>query len=389
MKKKHIMKGGGCDLCGGFDLLCRLCEPWCPRNWGKGYGGRMGDEFFNIISHENNSVFYIKCKKCQRDYFISKGIIIKGEYFEEDFDKCKNGSCHPSNNVTGVPGFSMLSKYFTINKNRNRMNIVLGEGGSGKVLLGTATCSFEGKGLYEGDKVAIKEIDRENEYLSLCNLESEIELLRELKHDNIVKLYVTYTKGTYTYLVMEYLGSYRELYYVMKHTWTPVLFNPKLNNLSEKRISVLRQVGLALQYMHNKGVIYRDLKEENIMYDESANKVKILDFGLSIKAQNDNRYAGTYDYMSPEMLKGKKYTNKIDIWAFGILVYRIFTGMDVFTLTVWEHSKHSKQRKLRFFEKTLRENLIHLIDITLVENPYDRASIDQVLELSIFSSYTK
>ena len=83
--------------------------------------------------------------------------------------------------------------------------------------------------------------------------------------------------------------------------------------------SIITDICLGLKDIHNKDIIHRDLKPENIFIDGN-NNIKIGDFGISKQLTNVSKYAytkgiGTINYMAPEILNGKKYNNKIDIWA--------------------------------------------------------------------------
>lgn len=102
----------------------------------------------------------------------------------------------------------------------------------------------------------------------------------------------------------------------------------ELSGLTEiETRNIIMQVALAMQVCHNKGVIHRDLKLENVLFDSPArNKIKIVDFGIAgivTSVQSDKNTAATLKYMTPEMIS---QTNSVaspamDVWAIGIMTY--------------------------------------------------------------------
>lgn len=80
------------------------------------------------------------------------------------------------------------------------------------------------------------------------------------------------------------------------------------------------QTALAIEYLHWKKIVHRDLKVENLLLDENGN-IKLCDFGFSVRifGRDDLRstYCGTLEMMAPEMLSMQKYGEKVDIWALG------------------------------------------------------------------------
>merc|ERR1711920_372165 len=83
----------------------------------------------------------------------------------------------------------------------------------------------------------------------------------------------------------------------------------------------------AFEHLHSKHVIYRDLKPENILLDEKGN-VKLTDMGLAIMTHTGHATStcGTPVYFAPEIIQGIGYTNAVDWWAFGVLVFELMSG---------------------------------------------------------------
>jgi serine/threonine protein kinase len=102
----------------------------------------------------------------------------------------------------------------------------------------------------------------------------------------------------------------------------------------EKTRFYAAEVILALNYLHSMGIIYRDLKPENVLLDEEGH-IKLTDFGLSKKffPEENITYSmcGTPEYLAPEILKASGHTQAADYWSFGILIYEMLNGSPPFS----------------------------------------------------------
>ncbi|KAL9426098.1 hypothetical protein AB3S75_032966 [Citrus x aurantiifolia] len=126
--------------------------------------------------------------------------------------------------------------------------------------------------LETGKKVAIKMINIQNEPEGVPSyLISGVSLLKELEHDNIVRLLDVLTSGRYVYLVFEYLdldlGSF-----IRKHTATSI--RPHIK-------TILSQILVGLAYYHSHNILHGDLQPSNVLIDLKSKKVKLVDFGLT------------------------------------------------------------------------------------------------------------
>ena len=99
----------------------------------------------------------------------------------------------------------------------------------------------------------------------------------------------------------------------------------------------IQQLLSALDHCHFNDIIHRDIKPQNIIYDEEQDLLKLIDFGQAVTyATNrvlDPNFAATLLFRAPEALLGQNYTKKIDIWALGLVFYMMMTGQYLFTGT--------------------------------------------------------
>lgn len=110
-----------------------------------------------------------------------------------------------------------------------------------------------------------------------------------------------------------------------------------LGSFSEAKAGFLvKQVLLALSYMHGQNIAHRDLKPENILLESSSDKkleVKIADFGFSClfdPKQGLDTILGSPLYMAPELILRKKYNEKVDVWSLGVITYMLLSGKNPF-----------------------------------------------------------
>lgn len=156
------------------------------------------------------------------------------------------------------------------------------------------------------------------------SLESEIELLKSLHHPNIVQYLDSSSDGQYLNIFLEYVpgGSVVSLLRNYGAFEEPLVQN------------FVRQILLGLQFLHDGGIVHRDIKGANILVDNKGG-VKISDFGISKKVEGGLLGAGSGKlglqgsvfWMAPEVVKQNTYTDKGDIWSLGCCVVEMFTGV--------------------------------------------------------------
>jgi serine/threonine protein kinase len=198
-----------------------------------------------------------------------------------------------------------------------------------------------------------------------------------LSHENIIKLLGSEINNEELFLYMEYVsgGSLRSLLDIFGG------FNEKL---IQKYLSQILQ---GLKYLHNLGIIHRDLKCANILLDPSG-KVKISDFGCSkqIISQSKNELLqslkGTLPWMAPEVVCQNKYDMKADIWSLGCLVLEMLTAK-----IPWGKMENYMQAILKIgrtnntpdIPDNISINLKDFIQQCLCRDPLQRKTVDELL----------
>ncbi|XP_062311190.1 tyrosine-protein kinase JAK1-like [Osmerus eperlanus] len=194
----------------------------------------------------------------------------------------------------------------------------LGEGHFGKVEL----CRYDPRGDRTGELVAVKSLKPENREEPCSNLRSEINILKELYHENIVKYKGICQEegGQAIKLIMEYLpsGSLKEY---LPH-----------NKTSQKTLySYAIQICQGMEYLGSRNYIHRDLAARNVLV-ENADRVKIGDFGLTKSIKDNEGYytvKGEQDspvfWYAPECLIHCKFYLASDVWSFGVTMYELIT----------------------------------------------------------------
>lgn len=190
-----------------------------------------------------------------------------------------------------------------------------------------------GKGSFAEVRAAVHRIAKKNVAVKILKkstmtdkqierARSEIETLKMCQHPNIMRLYDVFESADYLYLVLEHLNGGNLFHFLQEKGFL----------ISEEMAyRYVKSVASAVQYMHTYGIIHRDIKPDNIVLTSLAEEsdVKIVDFGLAqIFGPNElsDDSVGTLCYAAPEILLGKKYDRKVDIWSLGILTYLLLVG---------------------------------------------------------------
>ncbi|KRT86421.1 protein kinase, partial [Oryctes borbonicus] len=225
-----------------------------------------------------------------------------------------------------------------------------------------------------GKEVAIKIIDKTQlNPGSLQKLFREVRIMKMLDHPNIVKLFQVIETDKTLYLVMEYASGGEVFDYLVLH-----------GRMKEKEARAkFRQIVSAVQYCHQKRIIHRDLKAENLLLDSEMN-IKIADFGFSNEFTPGNKldtFCGSPPYAAPELFQGKKYDGpEVDVWSLGVILYTLVSGslpFDGSTLRELRERVLRGKYRIPFYMSTDCENLLKKF---LVLNPAKRASLETIMK---------
>ncbi|XP_032306416.1 serine/threonine-protein kinase MARK2 isoform X23 [Drosophila ananassae] len=277
-----------------------------------------------------------------------------------------------SNNVAqGSPNMQMRSsapmRWRATEEHIGKYKLIktIGKGNFAKVKLA--------KHLPTGKEVAIKIIDKTQlNPGSLQKLFREVRIMKMLDHPNIVKLFQVIETEKTLYLIMEYASGGEVFDYLVLH-----------GRMKEKEARVkFRQIVSAVQYCHQKRIIHRDLKAENLLLDSELN-IKIADFGFSNEFTPGSKldtFCGSPPYAAPELFQGKKYDGpEVDVWSLGVILYTLVSGslpFDGSTLRELRERVLRGKYRIPFYMSTDCENLLRKF---LVLNPAKRASLETIM----------
>jgi len=306
--------------------------------------------------------------------------------------------------ITPPPKIQRDSREMITTKSSNvyALGHVIREGKLGPVRMGELIGSADDKEIESGIKVAIKlcSISKLEEMKSLEDPFSELEILKEIgelaastNNPHLVGLIDSCTVGDYIYLVMPLFENGDLL---------DVLENKFQGSMSASEVKkMFQQMLLALQSMHSRGIIHRDLSLENILYDEKKNIYGLCDFGLSMKLnkEENNTFSsltnyhitGKTMYIAPEFWKREQEIDGMsaDVWSLGVILFMTLTGIAPFKRA---HDLDSNYRLIQ--EKGLREifaesNLpadamegLCLVQEMLNADPSQRPTAEQLLNHS-------
>ena len=225
-----------------------------------------------------------------------------------------------------------------------------------------------------GEKVAIKILNEAKiPYEYKINSLREIEIMKNLKHPNIIRFYGYISKDKQLYLITEYIKGIELFQYISLK-----------KKIEESEACIyFQQIISGIEYLHKMDIVHRDLKPENILIDRYLKEVKIIDFGLSNKYTDKSTLLSTLCgsplYAAPEVLLEKGYKpGPVDIWSAGVILYFMISGKLPFNgdsdEELYKNIIDAKVKNIKGASKEVND----LIKKILNPNPRKRITISKI-----------
>tara|TARA_B100000575_G_scaffold252443_1_gene220431 strand:+ start:6978 stop:8123 length:1146 start_codon:yes stop_codon:yes gene_type:complete len=233
---------------------------------------------------------------------------------------------------------------------------------------GSFSIIYKGYSIHSSKPLAIKRITK---IIDMKYFHNEVDLMKQLEHPNILKLYdVVKTNGN-IYLILEYCNGGDLSTYI------------KSSNRANKDIIYFKQIIIGLEYLYSHKILHRDMKPHNILIHEG--NIKISDFGFA-KAFEKNElittFCGSPLYMAPEIIKTKEYDLKSDIWSLGVILYELISKTHPYYADskelLWNRVRNGIEIDYSIIEYS---NITPLIKRMLVEDPHTRINWDELFML--------
>ena len=283
-----------------------------------------------------------------------------------------NNNNNDNNNITRGRTKTMFSSHKTIKEVKLedfKILKIIGRGSFGKVSLVEYIPTNE---IY-AMKSLKKDILIEQEHIENTILEKNI--LENINYPLLCNLIFCFQTEERIYFIMPFLSG-GELFQHLRKFRT--FDEPKVKFYSS-------QIALAIEYLHNKGIIYRDLKPENILMDEKG-YLRLADFGMAKKLNNNEKamsFCGTPEYLAPEIIIGEGHDKNADWWSFGILIYEMLCGLPPFYVENLERMYELiKSGPLKFPKRiTLSDEAKDIIKKLLERNVKKRLGYNGIKEI--------
>ncbi|XVE80788.1 hypothetical protein DITRI_Ditri15bG0008400 [Diplodiscus trichospermus] len=246
----------------------------------------------------------------------------------------------------------------------------LGEGGFGDVYKGV---------LKNGKIVAVKKLAIMQSRRAQLDFQSEVKLISNVHHRNLIRLLGCCSKGLELLLVYEYMAN---------SSLDKFLFGERRGSLNWKqRYDIIVGAARGLAYLHEEFhvcIIHRDIKSSNILLDDDF-QPKIADFGLARLLPHDKshlstKFAGTLGYTSPEYAIHGQLSEKADVYSYGIVILEIVSGQKSHETKADPDAEFLLKKAWTLYEKNMHQELM---DESLDPNEYEADEVKKIIEIGL------
>ncbi len=272
----------------------------------------------------------------------SKNMSIKNDYrIESDYDE-----------VTRLEKTKVRIDDFNLIK-------LVGKGSFGKVFLVNAKNTDN----FYAMKALKKDVVLQDDDVECTMLERDVCKLGN-KNPYLTKLYCTFQNDEFLFFLMEFLNGGDLMFHIVEFKKFP----------EDRARFYAAEILCGLKFLHNEGIIYRDLKLDNVLLDNQGH-CKISDFGMCKKIAKDGKthtFCGTPDYIAPEILQGHYYNFSVDYWSYGVLLYEMLTGYSPFHGEDEEELFNAIQHNEVPYPNNISEASISCVKMLLERDPLKR-----------------
>ena len=196
-----------------------------------------------------------------------------------------------------------------------------------------------------------------------------INVLSKINNEYLIKYYYSFMENNIFNILMEYVGDNDLKKFIQNYKDKDEFIDEKI------RRDIVIQICKGLKEIHDNKIIHRDLTPDNIFIDKN-NKIKIRDFGISKITRTSNNYTktqiGKFHYLAPEIDKGLKYNNKVDIYSLGCIIYELFTLNEYYL-------DKQDEKECKIDTNLYNSKYQYLIDLLLKKDYHNRPTIDEVI----------
>lgn len=349
------------------------------------------------INHKDGGSIFSDSYTSQDAFQVQNALYINGGYLLKEIEKKIKLDISDSNLFEGLEKMikTGLKKQFTdflkspyykylisckslelkhVNVNAFEILDAIGQGAFGSVHI----CLKSDSGTF----YAMKAISKKNltEKGAAETIMAERDFLATVNSKFVLSLNYAVMDNSNIYFILDLMTG-GEIKSLLKHTH----FDEKTTQF------YIAQIMLGLSHIHEQQIIHRDMKLENILLDEKGN-CKVSDLGLAVRVKKVRGYAGTPGYIAPEVIMGLYYDRRIDLFAFGVIAYRMLLGKKPFASgnkkNPYEADSMTINRKPMYPEDKISANALNLLQGFLMKDRNKRLTdFDEIKNHPFFSDF--